>query len=285
MTTIYFRRSPPELLYYSCHWYGRAGLRGCDTSIAWVPQEADSVLACGAEGRGEGGQFPMQMGAVRCSRVSGAEGGTKGWEEGHTFPCLLSKRDLSSFVHVSCSCVSGGWGERGSEEGTFMCPGGGRTGWRQRVPLTCLVLVRVLRGGGRGGKWGLTHLQPPMRMRGGVPARSVCTSYSRVSEAEGGAKGGKRTHTFPRLCKRRRGSVGVCSSSLFAMREGAGGNGRRRGRGPAHSVSCDLFRLKEGKRGGGGGIPFCTPCVSHLCVLFANREWGWRQKGGRIGGE
>ena len=80
---------------------------------------------------------------------------------GAYLPCLLCKQDPSMFIHVLCSCVSGGWGERGSEEGTFMCPGGWRMGWRQRVLLMRPVLVRVLRGGGRGGKWGLTHLQPP----------------------------------------------------------------------------------------------------------------------------
>ena len=74
----------------------------------------------------------------------------------HTFPCLPCRTDPSLFVHMLYSHVSGGWGERGSEEGTFMCLGGRRTGWRQHILLTRPVLVRVLRGRGRGGKWGLT---------------------------------------------------------------------------------------------------------------------------------
>ena len=127
---------------------------------------AHLVLArVGPKGGEKGGSSLRKWGRYSvhrfCSRMSGAEGGAKGWEGECTFPCLPRKRDLSSFVHVSCSRASEGWGERGSEEGTFMCPGSGRTGWRHRVPLARPVLARVLRGGGRGGKCGLTHPQPP----------------------------------------------------------------------------------------------------------------------------
>ena len=132
----------------------------------------------------------------------------------------------------------------------------------------------AVRQTGEGCASVVLHTPPPvwvLRLRAreracrgwGVPAQSVCMSYSRVSGAEG-QKGGV---PFRTPCANRSGLVRVHWRVLFSMRVGAEGRGGDGG---------DPFFCAPSANGGVAARPVPAPC-SHMSGVeggVKGREWG-----------